>query len=75
MDEAADQVLAPFLRLKNRPRQNANAIENAKRSAERYLDYFNGIIKVAGKFQTIIQETLDSMNAATDPFSDFQSPS
>lgn len=75
LDEAADQVLAPFLRLKNRPRQNTNAIENAKRSADRYLDYFNGIIKVAGKFQAIIQETLDSMNAASDPFSDFQPPS
>lgn len=74
LDEAADQVLAPFLRLQNRPRQNASPIENAKRSAERYLDYFNGIIHVSETFQTIIKETLDSMNA-TGPFSDFQQPS
>ena len=76
LDEAADQVLAPFLRLQNRPRQNASELDNARRSADRYIAYFTGISEVAGKFQSIIQETLDALGtSSSDPFSDFTPPS
>ncbi len=76
LDEAADQVLAPFLRLQNRPRQNAGDLNNARRTADRYLSYFEGIIKVSRDFQTIIQETLDTMSSSSsDPFADFTPPS
>ncbi|MDP8244195.1 MAG: DUF115 domain-containing protein [Candidatus Hinthialibacter antarcticus] len=76
LDEAADQVLAPFLRLQNRPRQNASELDNARRSADRYIAYFTGILDVAGRFQTVIEETIRAMGAPpSDPFSDFTPPS
>jgi len=57
LDEAADCVLTPFLRKSSRPRGEAGAPNNLKKTAERYRAFFQGMEQVCTKFLQIVRDT------------------
>ncbi len=62
LDEAADRVLSPFLKLETRASEDESPLVNAKRMIERYRPYFGGMKDLCDYFSTVIHETLDSMD-------------
>lgn len=71
LDEAADQVLTPFLRRENRPFTDEPTLENVRKTIDRYQNYFTEMKRVCETFQKIMRETLEDMEESTSdsPFS------
>ncbi len=61
LDEAADRVLFPFLRLENRPSGKEITDANIKKTITRYRPYFKGMKELCDQFSAIARETLETM--------------
>lgn len=61
LDEAADRVLTPFLRQGNRPQGDEPSPENVRKTLIRYREYFSGMNDLCRRFETVLDETLQSL--------------